>query len=347
MRRLSIPTLAFAAAVSLVSVGCSSTGDRSTADRTEDQRLEETWGPGELAALVTGTVSSKDRNLWVNIPLASWYVREQDRKGTALLGGALAYDMVTVERTEDGRPENQKLTSVGFLGIAGNMEERKLDGTRGYAKRHWLFPFYRYKNVNGKRTVYPLFIFPITLADDPGTGPSYDPIALSRSSGAPIDPSSVKPVDRPIRSSELIDPGTPDPGRIVGSPGLGSSDEDDTGDPWPSNTRRAPNPAVRRTDDQTAAGRWRPERSSGGTEPRTGSSAGSSGGTQPITPAVTPDSSSRKATTYRVKSGDTLFSIAKNVYGRGDDWKRIYEANRDQLKAPDRLPHGILLKIPR
>lgn len=313
--------------------------DTRTASSAEsgDKRLEETWGPGELATLLTGTLSSQDRNLWVNIPLASWYVREQDRKGTALLGGALAYDMVTVERTEDGRPENQKLTSVGFLGIAGNLEERRLDGTRGYEKRHWLFPFYRYRNVNGKRTVYPLFIFPIALTDDPNTGPAYDPIALARTSGAPIDPPPVRPVDRPIGTSRLIDPA---PAMAQDPPIQPGADHEDEGD------GRAP---ILRTDDGTATGRW-------GTEPAssrrvdpagTGRVSGS-----PETPARTPSDPAKgteaKPTTrtYTVKSGDTLFSISKEIYGRGDDWKRIFDANRDRLTAPDRLPHGTILRIP-
>lgn len=327
-----------------LSSGCSMSENRdaraTSSSGSGDKRLEETWGPGELATLLTGTLSSQDRNLWVNVPLASWYVREQDRKGTALLGGALAYDMVTVERTEDGRPENQKLTSVGFLGIAGNLEERRLDGTRGYEKRHWFFPFYRYRNVNGKRTVYPLFIFPIALTDDPNTGPAYDPIALARTSGAPIDPPSVKPVDRPIGTSRLIDPA---PAMAQDEPLQPGPDHADEGD------GRTP---IRRTDDGTASGRW-------GTEPASsrrgdpGSVTGRVTGTSDTPPAKKaadppkPAETKPPVRTYTVKSGDTLFSIAKEIYGRGDDWKRIFDANRDRLSAPDRLPHGTILRIPQ
>jgi len=48
--------------------------------------------------------------------------------------------------------------------------------------------------------------------------------------------------------------------------------------------------------------------------------------------------------TYEVKSGDNLSKIAKNY--SGISWKDIYEANRDQLKDPDKIFPGQVLKIP-
>ena len=50
--------------------------------------------------------------------------------------------------------------------------------------------------------------------------------------------------------------------------------------------------------------------------------------------------------TYEVKSGDSLSKIAKRVYGNASAWKRIYEANRDLLKDPDKIFPGQKLKIP-
>jgi nucleoid-associated protein YgaU len=50
--------------------------------------------------------------------------------------------------------------------------------------------------------------------------------------------------------------------------------------------------------------------------------------------------------TYEVKSGDSLSKIAKRVYGNASDWKKIYEANRDLLKDPDKIFPGQKLKIP-
>ena len=48
---------------------------------------------------------------------------------------------------------------------------------------------------------------------------------------------------------------------------------------------------------------------------------------------------------YTVQKGDNLSKIAKHFYGR-QDWKRIYDANRDQLDDPDRILPGQVLKIP-
>ena len=49
---------------------------------------------------------------------------------------------------------------------------------------------------------------------------------------------------------------------------------------------------------------------------------------------------------YEVKSGDSLSKIAKRVYGNASDWKRIFEANRDTIKDPDKIFPGQKLKIP-
>ena len=50
--------------------------------------------------------------------------------------------------------------------------------------------------------------------------------------------------------------------------------------------------------------------------------------------------------TYTVKAGDSLSKIAKHEYGDATEWKRIYEANRDQIKNPDRIHPGQTLKLP-
>lgn len=49
---------------------------------------------------------------------------------------------------------------------------------------------------------------------------------------------------------------------------------------------------------------------------------------------------------YTVQKGDTLSKIAKNFYGEANDYKRIFEANRDQLKDPDKIQPGQILRIP-
>ena len=49
---------------------------------------------------------------------------------------------------------------------------------------------------------------------------------------------------------------------------------------------------------------------------------------------------------YTVKSGDSLSKIAKQVYGDANQWKRIYEANRDQIEDPDMIHPGQTFQIP-
>jgi uncharacterized protein YidB (DUF937 family) len=50
--------------------------------------------------------------------------------------------------------------------------------------------------------------------------------------------------------------------------------------------------------------------------------------------------------TYTVVSGDSLSKIAKHVYGDGNRWMQIFEANRDKLSDPDRISPGQVLRIP-
>jgi|SRR5882762_8963982 len=50
---------------------------------------------------------------------------------------------------------------------------------------------------------------------------------------------------------------------------------------------------------------------------------------------------------YTVQKGDTLSKISKQYYGDPNQYNRIFEANRDQLKDPDRIFPGQVLKIPR
>jgi nucleoid-associated protein YgaU len=50
--------------------------------------------------------------------------------------------------------------------------------------------------------------------------------------------------------------------------------------------------------------------------------------------------------TYTVQKGDSLSKIAQEQYGDGKKWKRIFEANRDQINNPDLIHPGQVLKIP-
>lgn len=49
---------------------------------------------------------------------------------------------------------------------------------------------------------------------------------------------------------------------------------------------------------------------------------------------------------YEVKAGDSLSKIAKREYGNANEWNRIFEANKDILKDPDKIFPGQKLKIP-
>jgi nucleoid-associated protein YgaU len=50
---------------------------------------------------------------------------------------------------------------------------------------------------------------------------------------------------------------------------------------------------------------------------------------------------------YVVVAGDSLSKIAKREYGDMNQWRRIYEANKDQIKDPDLIHPGQKLRIPR
>ncbi|HET9253206.1 MAG TPA: LysM peptidoglycan-binding domain-containing protein [Candidatus Eisenbacteria bacterium] len=50
--------------------------------------------------------------------------------------------------------------------------------------------------------------------------------------------------------------------------------------------------------------------------------------------------------TYVVVKGDSLSKIAQRFYGDAHDWRRIYEANRDQINDPDLIHPGQELRIP-
>lgn len=53
------------------------------------------------------------------------------------------------------------------------------------------------------------------------------------------------------------------------------------------------------------------------------------------------------AVSYTVLNNDTLEKISQKVYGTSKKWKKIYEANSDRLKDPNRIYAGQVLKIPQ
>ena len=57
-------------------------------------------------------------------------------------------------------------------------------------------------------------------------------------------------------------------------------------------------------------------------------------------------SSSTAEKVYVVVAGDSLSKIAKREYGNANDWPRIFEANKDVLKDPNKIVPGQKLRIP-
>jgi nucleoid-associated protein YgaU len=67
------------------------------------------------------------------------------------------------------------------------------------------------------------------------------------------------------------------------------------------------------------------------------------GGGVPVAAGGAPAAATK---TYTVKSGDTLSKIAKEYLGDSNAYMKIFDANRDQLKNPDLIKPGQVLKIP-
>jgi len=57
--------------------------------------------------------------------------------------------------------------------------------------------------------------------------------------------------------------------------------------------------------------------------------------------------SSKEYRLYTVQKNDTLQKISYKFYKTTKKWKKIYEINKDILKAPDKIYPGQVLKIPR
>lgn len=59
--------------------------------------------------------------------------------------------------------------------------------------------------------------------------------------------------------------------------------------------------------------------------------------------ARTPEASPK---VYSVKKGDNLSAIAKNKYGKANQWTKIYKANKSKIKNPNLIYPGQKLIIP-
>lgn len=69
------------------------------------------------------------------------------------------------------------------------------------------------------------------------------------------------------------------------------------------------------------------------------------GGSSTNSPGIRTDAEARSGS-YTVRTGDTLSAIAQREYGDANEWRRIYEANRDRIQDPDLIHPGQELDIP-
>lgn len=67
-------------------------------------------------------------------------------------------------------------------------------------------------------------------------------------------------------------------------------------------------------------------------------------GANPKKPA---DASTPGTVDYTVKEGQTLSSIAATAFGSKNDWKKLYDLNKDRIKDPNRLAPGTIIRVPK
>jgi nucleoid-associated protein YgaU len=86
--------------------------------------------------------------------------------------------------------------------------------------------------------------------------------------------------------------------------------------------------------------------------PVSGGAGSASGGSASATGTATakPDTaagSSAPGGTYTVRSGDTLETISKRVYGTKSRWPEIWVSNLGRLDSPDDVSAGMVLQLPK
>lgn len=79
-----------------------------------------------------------------------------------------------------------------------------------------------------------------------------------------------------------------------------------------------------------------------------GKTSGSGSATLPKLQAAAQRPTTREVpSSYTVKSGDSLFKISAKVYGNGNDWRKIYDANKKAIGPnPNAIKAGVKLVIP-
>ena len=77
------------------------------------------------------------------------------------------------------------------------------------------------------------------------------------------------------------------------------------------------------------------------------SSSHSPGSTTKKKNTRTSTKSTSSSTTYTVKRGDSLSSIAKKKLGKATRWREIYNLNKSKISNPNRISIGQKLKLPK
>lgn len=67
---------------------------------------------------------------------------------------------------------------------------------------------------------------------------------------------------------------------------------------------------------------------------------------QPVPNMPQPQTSTTGQQDYTIKSGDTLSKIAKQHYGNANEWRRIFDANKNVINDPDKIFPGQKIVIP-
>ena len=84
-----------------------------------------------------------------------------------------------------------------------------------------------------------------------------------------------------------------------------------------------------------------------GADQNTSSAAPATAPAPAAAPTGTGGGAASGGTTYTVKKGDNLWTLAKKFYGSGADYTKIYEANKDTIgKNPNLIYPGQTFTIP-
>jgi len=62
--------------------------------------------------------------------------------------------------------------------------------------------------------------------------------------------------------------------------------------------------------------------------------------------SATPTRSLKPGSSYTIKKGDSLQTIAQATYGNKTAWKRIFRANRSELGDANTIPVGTTIRLP-